>query len=72
MIFEKLVVNLHGKEEYLIHLRNLQQSLNYGLVSKKVHKTIKFDRIARLKPYLDLNTDLTIYKDLKIILRKIF
>ena len=32
---EKLVANLHDKEEYVIHIRNLKQALNQGLVLKK-------------------------------------
>ena len=38
---EKLVANLHDKPEYIIHIRNLKQALNHGLVLKKVHKVIK-------------------------------
>ena len=34
---EKLVTNLHDKTEYVIHVRNLKQALNHGLVLKKVH-----------------------------------
>ena len=34
--FEKLVANLHVKEEYH-HTKNLKQALNHGLVLKKVH-----------------------------------
>ena len=29
---EKLVTNLHDKTEYVIHIRNLKQALNHGLV----------------------------------------
>ena len=32
---KKLVANLHGKTEYLIHIRNLKQVLNHELVLKK-------------------------------------
>ena len=32
---EKLVANLHVKTEHVIHIRNLKQALNYGLVFKK-------------------------------------
>ena len=55
---EKLVANLHDKTEYVIHIRNLKQSLNQGLLLKKVHRVIKFDENAWLKPYIDMNTDL--------------
>ena len=57
---EKLVVNLHDKTEYVIHIRNSKQALNHGLVFKKVHKVVKFNQNARLKPYIDMNTDLRI------------
>ena len=33
--FEKLVTNLHDKTEYFIHIRNLKQALNHGLIWKK-------------------------------------
>ena len=32
---EKLVANLHDKNEYVTHLRNLEQALNHRLVLKK-------------------------------------
>ena len=34
---EELVANLHHKNEYVMHIRNLKQALNHGLVLKKVH-----------------------------------
>ena len=43
---EKLVANLHDKTEYVIHIRNLKQALNHGLVLKKVHRVIKFNQNA--------------------------
>ena len=55
---EKLVANLHDKTEYVIHIRNLKQALNHELVSKKVHRVIKFNQNALRKPYIDMNTDL--------------
>ena len=57
---EKLVVNLHDKSEYVIHIRNLKQALNHRLVLKKVNRVIKFNQNAWLKPYIDVNTDLRI------------
>ena len=55
---EKLVAHLYDKTEYFIHIRNFKQTLNYGLVFKKVYRVIKFSQNASLKPYIDTNTDL--------------
>ena len=33
---KKLVANLQDKTEYIIHIRNLKQAINHGLVLKKV------------------------------------
>ena len=41
---------MHDKE-YVIHIRNLKQALNHGLVLKKMHRFIKFKQEAWLKPY---------------------
>ena len=43
---EKLVGNLHDKNEYITHIRNLKQALNHRLVFKKVYKVIKFNQNA--------------------------
>ena len=55
---EKLVVNLLDKTGYVIHIRNLKQALNHGLVFIKVHRVIKFNENTWLKSYVDMNTDL--------------
>ena len=55
---EKFVANLYNKTECVIHIRNLKQALNYGLILKKVHRFIKFYQKAWLKPYIDMNTKL--------------
>ena len=44
--------------ESFIHIRNLKQALTHGLVSKKVHRVIKFNQKAWIKPYIDMNTSL--------------
>ena len=55
----KLVADLHNNTEYVKQIRNLKQALNNGFVLKKVHRVIKFNQNAWLKPYIDMNTDLT-------------
>ena len=42
---EKLVANLHDKTEYVIHIRNLKQALNHGIVLKKFRRVIIFNQI---------------------------
>ena len=49
---EKLVANLHYKEEYVIHIENFKQVLHHGLVLKKVDRIIKFNQEAWLKAYI--------------------
>ena len=43
---QKFVANLHDKNEYVIHIRNLKQALNNVLVLKKLHRVIKFNQNA--------------------------
>ena len=35
---EKLIIDIHDKTECVIHIRNLKQALNHGLVFKKFIK----------------------------------
>ena len=65
-----LVANLHDKTECIIHIRNLKQALNRGLVLKNILRVPKFNRNAWLKPYIKINTDLR--KKNEIILKNIF
>ena len=55
---KKFVTNLHNKNEYVLHIRNLKEALNHGLIFKKVHGVIKFNQKAWLEPYIKMNTDL--------------
>ena len=55
---EKLVANLHDKTEQVMHIINLKQASNHGLVLKSIHRMIKFNQNAWLKPYTDMNRDL--------------
>ena len=61
---------MHDKTEYVIHIRNLKQALNYRLVLEKVHRVIKFKQNAWVKPFIGMNKDLR--KKQKLILKNIF
>ena len=39
-------------------MQQLKQALNHGLVLKDVHRVVKFNQEAWLKPYIDVNTKL--------------
>ena len=55
---EKPVCSIEDKEQYVIHIRTLKQALNQGLVLQDVHRLIKYNQEAWLKPYIDMNTKL--------------
>ena len=77
---EKLVVNLHDKKGYVIHIRNLKPALNHELVFRKVHRVIKFNQKAcfnikfNQKAWLKPQTVMTkeLRKKAKNISKKIF
>ena len=46
------------KKNMLFTQKKLKQALNHGLVLKKLHRVIKFNQKAWLKPYMDMNTAL--------------
>ena len=53
---EKFVYSIEDKEKYVIHIRALKQALNHGLILKEVHRVIRFNQEAWLKPYIDMDT----------------
>ena len=55
---EKLVCDLRNKKKHVVHVKPLKQALNHGLKLKRVHRIIEFSQKARLKPYIDMNTEL--------------
>ena len=55
---EKLVLNLHNKRNYVIHIRVLDQALTHGLILEKIHQAIEFNQSAWMKTYIDFNTQL--------------
>ena len=64
-IVQKLVASLHDKTEYVI------QALNHGIGLKQVHRVIKFNQNAWLKPCIDMNTDLRIKAIIQLLFKKI-
>ena len=55
---EKLVPNLHNKEWYVLHYRNLQLYLPLGMYLKKIHRAWKFSQSPLMEPYIQMNTEL--------------
>ena len=51
-------MQLCDKRNYIVRIRVLKEALNYGLSLKKVHRVIRFNQKAWLKPYIDMNTKL--------------
>jgi hypothetical protein len=56
--YKKLSPNLHNKEKYIVHIDNLQYYLNKGLILKNIHRVIRFNQSAWLKPYIEKNSKL--------------
>ena len=44
------ICSIEDKEKYVVHIRALKQALNDGLILRKVHRAIKFNQRAWLKP----------------------
>ena len=61
----------HDKKGYVIHIGNLKQALNHGLVLKKNYRVIKFNQKMWLKLYIEMTTELTA-KAKKMIPRDFF
>ena len=55
---EKLLANLEDEKEYVLHIKSLKQALNRRLLQKKVHRIIKLNQEASLKPLIDMHTNL--------------
>ena len=54
----KLLCNLYDKNNYVVHVRSLNQILDHELILKKVYKVIQFKQEAWLKEYIEINTKL--------------
>ena len=70
---DKLVVNLHDKTEYVIHIKNLKQALNDGLVLEKIQRVIRFNQEAWLKTLIKILTWMQTKKESEIrFLQRLF
>ena len=54
---QKPVCYMYDKKNYAVHIKAVEQALNYGMILKKVHRAIKFNK-AWLNPYIDMNKEL--------------
>ena len=43
---------MHDKKNYVVYIRALKETINYGLILKKVHRVIQFNQEAWLKALL--------------------
>jgi hypothetical protein len=53
----KLILNLHDKKEYVLHIRNLKFYLEQGMKLKQVHNVIRFKQSKWLKKWIDFDTE---------------
>ena len=44
--------------EYIMHTRNLKETLNHGLLLKKANRVTEFNQNVSLKSYIDMNKDI--------------
>ena len=65
---QKLVPNLGNKSKYVLHYRNLQLHLSFGIKLVSVHRFLKFNQSDWIKTYIDFNTKKE--KTLLIVLKK--
>ena len=54
----KLLPNLHNKERYIIHYRNLKLYQSLGMRVTTIYRAIKFRQEAWMTPYIQLNNNL--------------
>ena len=58
MKYRKSLLLIYTIKLNVIHVRNLKQTLNHGIVVKKVHRVMKFNQKTWVKPYIDMNSKL--------------
>ena len=53
----KLIPNLGGKTNYVLHYRHLQLYLSLGMKLTKIHKVLRFKQSDWMKKYIDFNIE---------------
>ena len=53
----KLIPNLGNRERYVLHDKNLQQYLKYGMKTTKIHRGIRYTESKFLERYIASNTE---------------
>ena len=56
----KLITSFENKEMYVVHILALKPAQNQGLIIRKVHRVIKFNQNAWMKPYIEKITMLRV------------
>ena len=54
---KKLIPNLNKKTNYMVHYRNLQLYLSFGIKLNKIHRVLKFRQSDWMEKYIDFNTE---------------
>ena len=52
------VMTKNDRKSYVVHIKNLKQTLNHGLKLGKAYRMIRFNKKTWLKPHIDMNTNL--------------
>lgn len=54
----KLLQTLEDRHNYLVHFRLLKLYMRHGLKIKKIHRVIKFNQSAFMRPFIDKNHEM--------------
>ena len=56
-VVKELISNLGNKTNYVVHYRNRQLYLSWGMKLTKIHRVLKFKQSDWMKKYIDFNTE---------------